>query len=114
MFCQHCSAENPAEAQFCGECGNSLAAPEPAPTQEPEPEKVTRVDDRRGAAEEVSGALKWGVVAASLFIPLIGCAMGIYFMVKNESPDKKAVGQLWLWVGLGMSVVYVLMSGGGY
>ena len=108
MFCQHCSAENSAEAQFCGECGNALAAPERP--RAPKTEKITRVDD----TEEVPDALKWGVVAASLFIPLIGCAMGIYFMVKNESPEKKSVGQLWLWVGLGMSVVYVLMSGGGF
>ena len=112
MFCQHCSAENPEGAQFCGECGNTLAVEKPR--DPPEQDEVKRVTEPGAAQEEVPDALKWGVVGASLFIPLIGCIMGIFFMVKNESPAKKSVGQLWLWVGLGMSVVYVLLSSGGY
>ena len=113
MYCPECGEENPADAQFCGECGKPLAIAEQPVKQQQEP--ITRVVETYEAQESVSAGLKWGVIAVSVFIPLIGIAMGLYFMLKGDNPEQKSVGQLWLWVGLGMGVLYVLLSSsGGY
>lgn len=113
MYCPECSAENPQDARFCGECGKSLApAPQPA---RPDPDPVVILDDPPSAVEAVPQGLRWGVLAATLIIPLIGVGMGLYFMSQGDaSAEKKAVGQQWLWVGIGWTVILFLLSSEGY
>ena len=50
-------------------------------------------------------------MAASLLIPLIGIVMGLYYMAKGDSEAKKGVGRLWLYVGIGIVVFYMAISG---
>lgn len=114
MYCPECSAENTQDARFCGECGNSLA-PAPQPVRAV-PDPVVRVDDAVPlGAQSVSPGLRWGVLAATLLVPFIGVGMGLYYMTQSDaSADKKAVGQQWLWVGLGWMVILFLLSSEGY
>jgi hypothetical protein len=86
MQCAKCGFENPAEAKFCGRCGETmkLAAP-PSPV----------------GGEEVSQGLKTGIVVGSIFIPLLGIIMGAIYM-NDPNPEKKKVGRLWLYVGIGV------------
>lgn len=105
MFCPACGTENPDDARFCGSCGKSLQVG-PKPSEPP-----AKVVDLSGQEETVSDGLKYGVMAASLLIPFIGIGMGIYYLVKGESESKKAVGRLWLYVGIGIVVLYMAISG---
>ncbi len=102
MFCPSCGHDNPANAQFCGSCGATMAAPTPTPPLE-------RVSGGRAAAEVVSGGLKWGITAATVFVPLIGIIMGVIYL-RDANPEKKAVGKLWLWVGVGMAVLFLFAN----
>lgn len=108
MYCPKCGAKNVDEAKFCGECGISLASkpdikPDPPQPNPPQPPK-----------EAVSTELKIGVMVGTLIIPLIGLIMGWVYM-KDDNADKKAVGKLWFYTGIGMSVIYVLyIAGEGY
>lgn len=111
MFCAECGVENPDDAGFCGECGQSLKVSEFK--TKPEPDVITRVVDLDHTGTSVSNGLKYGVVVASFFIPLIGVIMGLIYMVKEEDENKKAVGRLWLYVGLGFAFLY-LVGGSSY
>ena len=109
MFCPACGTENPDDARFCGSCGASLQVV----TKPPEPpEPPMKVLDLSGPEETVSDGLKYGVMAASLLIPFIGIGMGIYYLVKGESESKKSVGRLWLYVAIGILVLYMAIGGG--
>ncbi|MCW8889539.1 MAG: hypothetical protein OQL20_02620 [Sedimenticola sp.] len=59
----------------------------------------------------VTDGMKYGILAASVFIPFIGLIMGIIYLAQNESEEKKEVGKLWLYGSLGIMVVYFLISG---
>lgn len=97
MFCPSCAHENPDNAEFCGNCGASLKKP---------------VVGGGGSgivkpAEAVSAGMKWGITAVTVLLPLVGIVMGIIYM-RDDNPEKKAVGKLWLWVGIGMAVLVFL------
>lgn len=112
MFCPHCSTENEAEARFCGSCGRDLGKPKPpsGPETRPDPVELVRIIDSGQPLSLVAPGLKWGVLAASLLMPLIGIGMGLYYWIRAESEDKIAVGKLWLFVALGIVVLYSLLG----
>lgn len=89
MKCPKCGFDNPPEAKFCGKCGEPLAAPTPAPPMPPP------------AGEAVSQGMKTGIVVGSIFVPLLGIIMGAIYM-NDPNPEKKKVGRLWLYVGIGV------------
>ena len=66
-----------------------------------------------GKTEKVTDATKYGVIAASLIIPLIGMGMGLYYL-QSDNPARKEVGKLWLGTGIGLTVLYFIMFEGGY
>ena len=49
----------------------------------------------------VSKELKIGILIGTVIIPLLGIIMGLIYM-NDPNPEKKAVGKLWLYVGIGM------------
>jgi uncharacterized membrane protein YvbJ len=112
MFCPECGSENPDDASFCGACGGALDGAREPVAQEKQP--VTRFVDLRETQAGVSPGLKYGVLAASLFIPLIGVAMGLYYMIKGDGEEQKGTGRLWLYAGVGLAFIYVLLGSGGY
>ena len=81
MQCEKCGFENPAEAKFCGRCGEKSPA---LPV----------------SCEAVPQGLKVGILIGSIFIPLLGIIMGAIYM-NDPNPEKKKVGRLWLYVALG-------------
>ncbi len=112
MFCPHCGKENQSEARFCGHCGRDLAEamPAPEPRVPAEPVEPVRIIDPSQPTAVVVPGLKWGVLAASLLMPLIGIGMGLYYWIRAESEDKVAVGKLWFFVALGIVVLYSLLG----
>jgi uncharacterized membrane protein YvbJ len=90
MKCPQCGHENLPQAKFCAKCGAPVSAPEPV---QPVP-----------ATGAVSKELKIGIIVGTVFIPLLGIIMGLIYM-NDANPEKKAVGKLWLYVGLGMIVL---------
>jgi len=112
MFCPHCNTENEAEARFCGNCGGDLGKPKTPsrPDARPEPVEPVRIIDSGPPRGLVAPGLRWGVLAVSVLMPLIGIGMGLYYWIRAESEDKIAVGKLWFFVALGIVVLYSLLS----
>lgn len=109
MFCPSCSHKNVDEAKFCAKCGAPLRvppAPPPAPPAQPAP-PAPPVPPPGTAA--VSGGMKWGITVGSVLFPLLGIVMGIIYM-RDANPDKKAVGKLWLGVGIVLMLLYVILQ----
>ncbi len=123
MFCSSCGAENKDTAKFCGKCGGKMAveamspetppaafasqtAPSSAAPMSTESVNTTPVP----AAADNTTTLKIGIVVASLFIPIVGIVMGIIY-IRDADSGKKAMGKLWLAVGSGMTVFWVLSGG---
>ena len=106
MYCPKCGAENVEEAKFCGSCGNALAL-----RKEPLQSSVGPASESKA----VSSELKIGVIIGTIIIPLIGLIMGGMY-INDNSDEKKKVGRLWLFTGLGMVVIYCLIAlgSGGY
>lgn len=113
MFCAQCGTENPDDARFCGSCGATIEAPEPAPVLTARSE-IAQVPDLGTPAEAVPPGLKWGILAVSVLIPIIGVGMGLYYWIKGGSEEKAAVGRLWFFVALGLAILYGLIAGEGY
>ena len=112
MFCPECGAQAPDDARFCGECGQAISQAPPLRSAAAGPvhAEVVDLEVRQGT---VSDALKWGIVAASVLIPLVGIIMGIVYLASGDSEEKKSTGRLWLIAGLVIGVFWVL-AGGGY
>jgi Double zinc ribbon len=91
MRCPTCGQENPAEAKFCGKCATRLA-----PADLPPPSRPVVPT----APGEVTQGMKVGVIIGSIVLPLLGIIMGLIYM-NDPSPAKKAVGKIWLFVGIG-------------
>jgi hypothetical protein len=87
MKCPRCEHENLPQAKFCAKCGAELPSAAPVP-----PTPTTNA---------VSKELKIGIIVGTVFIPLLGIIMGVIYM-NDPNPEKKAVGRLWLYVGIGM------------
>ncbi len=90
MQCPKCGFENPAEAKFCGKCGEPLkiaGPPKPPPYDGDRPSVVSK-------------EMRLGIAIGSVFIPLLGIIMGAIYM-NDANPEKKKVGKFWLFVGLG-------------
>ena len=104
--CAKCGFDNPADARFCGECGNTLPQEPEAPRPDivPQPPALTPAAPQQSA---VDSGLKVGIIIGTVFVPLLGIIMGIVYM-NDRSPEKKKVGRLWLMVGIGMFALYLL------
>lgn len=101
MYCNSCGKEIPGDSTFCPECGESAhGAAGPA----------TKVISEQSTGE-VSPGMNIGIIAGSIIIPLIGIVMGILYM-KDSSPAKQKAGKIWLGVGIGFGVFWILVSGG--
>ncbi len=97
MVCPRCGNSNPDIAQFCGKCGGPLAAQTPPPIP--------------GApVTGVSSEMRIIMIIATVVLPLIGIVMGIVYM-NSADPGKKAAGRIWLLVGVGVAIVYCILSG---
>ncbi|MCW8943420.1 MAG: zinc-ribbon domain-containing protein [Sedimenticola sp.] len=107
MFCPECGTENPDGAKFCGNCRHEMSTSTNT-SNDNHADDVVEID---GEQPTVSDGMKYGILAASVFIPFIGLIMGIIYLAQNESEEKKDVGKLWLYVSLGIMVVYFLISG---
>lgn len=92
MFCPSCSHKNVDEAKFCAKCGATLRGVPHSPP---------------GTAPVVSNGMKWGITAGTVVLPLLGLVMGVIYM-RDADLEKKAVGKLWLSVGIGIMVLYLL------
>ena len=103
MFCPSCGKENVDSAEFCGNCGTALKKSVAGGS--------TPVVGLKAPPEAVSGGMKWGITAVSVLIPLVGIVMGVIYL-RDENPEKKAVGKLWLGVGIGMAVLVMLYEFG--
>lgn len=100
MVCPKCGHANPDVAQFCGKCGGPLAA--------------GGASGDRGQAGSppltgVSSEMKVIMIIATIVIPLIGMIMGVIYM-NSPDPGKKAAGRTWLLVGIGVGVLYCVLS----
>jgi thiol:disulfide interchange protein len=58
----------------------------------------------------VSSETKIIVIIATVVLPPIGIIMGIVYM-NSADPGKKAAGRIWLLVGVGVAIVYCILSG---
>lgn len=101
--CPSCGFENTDEDRFCAQCGNTLVAPqpEPVPSSLAEPGAGAPAPVRSG---QVDPTLKVIILIGTLLVPLLGIIMGAIYL-GDPSPEKKAVGKLWLGVGIGMAVL---------
>lgn len=106
MFCPECGTENPEGAKFCGNCRHQLNAS----TDDPIENRIDDVVVIDGTQPTVPNGMKYGILVASIFIPFIGLIMGIIYLAQGESEEKKDVGRLWLYVSLGIMVVYFIIS----
>jgi hypothetical protein len=111
MQCVKCGFDNPPEARFCGRCGEPVKAASPAPAVPAPP----------GESAAVSQGLKVGIIVGSVFVPLLGIIMGAIYQ-NDPNPEKKQVGRLWLYTGIGIFVleclcgvvVGIMANSGGY
>ena len=94
MKCSRCGHENLPQAKFCAKCGATMSEPPSPPSQSPPAQPPAG-----GGA--VSKELKIGIIIGTVLIPLLGIIMGLIYM-NDPNPEKKAVGKLWLYVGIGM------------
>ena len=104
MKCSQCGHENLPQAKFCAKCGAAMTAT---------PEQSGPSVPPTGA---VSKEMKIGIIVGTVFIPLLGIIMGLIYM-NDPNPEKKAVGKLWLYVGIGVLALgclcYAIMMGLG-
>jgi hypothetical protein len=112
VFCRDCGKTIPDDSAFCPECGAKLAA---VPAGGLAYGGAAAVADAPAAA--VSSGLNIGIIAASLFIPIVGLIMGFIYQ-RDPHPAKKKAGRTWLWVG-GISAAFWIMvslsnRGGGW
>ncbi len=102
MFCPKCGSENPDNAKFCGSCGGSMTV-----VREQVP-PVSNTFQPAGNSQPVSRELKIGIIVATIFIPFIGLIMGWIYMT-DLNIEKKKVGKTWLYVGVGLLIIYCLL-----
>lgn len=108
MFCPECGTENPENAKYCGNCRHPLSGETGQSQLGPDPE----VAELNRDSDTVPDGLKYGILAATIFIPFIGLIMGIIYLMQSESEAKKDVGKLWLFTSLGIMLFYFLITSG--
>ena len=107
MYCPKCGSNNLDAAKFCAKCGAPMQVAAMAGRPSTPPPEAGAVAAGKPA---VTNELKWGIVAGSVLLPLVGIVMGIVYWM-DANPEKKAVGKLWLWTGIGLGILYALMFG---
>ncbi len=100
MKCTNCKKIIPDDSVFCPECGQKIIQQEPA--------KANTDVTNKDTSESISNGLKYGVFVGTLLIPLIGIVLGIVFLVDNN-PIKKSVGKFWLWTGIIMGILNIVL-----
>jgi len=114
MYCPSCGTDLPDNARFCGKCRHQIdtasnnAQVVDAPHQQQA--EVANFVGQNTATVEVTPVLKWGVVAGTLIMPLIGLVMGLIYLLSASTAEKKSVGKMWLIVGGVMSVIWMLYT----
>lgn len=93
MTCPNCGYASEQVFHFCAGCGVAVAS-------------GVAVVGRDPAA--LSPARRWGVLAATFVLPLIGVAMGVHYVVDARA-EQRAAGQLWLVTGLALTLVYAAL-----
>jgi hypothetical protein len=93
MTCPNCGWESESVFAFCRGCG--MAVP-----------SGVAVLGRDPAA--ISTLLRWGVLAATVAVPLVGVIMGAIYLV-DARVQQKALGQIWFVVGAVLTLVYALL-----
>ena len=69
----------------------------------------TVLSDNSNAGDAVvSKKFYIGVLAATVFLPIIGIIMGIIYLLKDHPEEKKA-GKMWLIVGIGIGVLNAIL-----
>jgi uncharacterized membrane protein YvbJ len=104
MFCPKCGQQNPDEAKFCGKCGAAVSAASAGGgpgRAAPEAAKDTGV---------ITPGMKNGMIAASIFLPVVGIVVGIIYML-DANPEKKEAGKLWLIIGVVALVIWTALFG---
>jgi len=81
----------------------------PEPPVTPPPQRLMSSGPTPGPEPAVSNGLKIGICIATILVPLVGLIMGGIYM-KDANPEKKAVGKLWLFVGIGAALFFCLIS----
>jgi hypothetical protein len=84
MQCPNCGFERGTSFSLCSGCGSKV------------PSGVAVVRPRDAAC---TARLKWGVLAATIVVPLVGIVMGGIFVVDART-EQRALGRLWLIAGV--------------
>ena len=113
MYCPECGTEVPNNAKFCGGCSYQFNPGSQTSSEYARDEPIS-ASDIDTTIEPVSNGLKFGILGTSLVLPIVGIVMGGLYLVKGENDVKKAVGKLWLIVGISIGVLYLLSASGGY
>ncbi len=103
MYCPKCGAENPENAKFCGSCGSTMVIERNTGTQ-----LNAAHNFQPKNTQAVSKEFKIVITIVSIVIPLVGIIMGWIYMT-NADPEKKKVGRLWLYVGIGSFIAYCIL-----
>lgn len=96
--CNTCGAVVPDTATVCPYCGNAVS-------QNVVYQQDEIVDGRRNVVDEPSGGLNF----LSFLIPLAGWIM--YFVFRDETPQKAKACSKWAWIGFAVVFVFELILG---
>ena len=97
MYCAKCGKSIPDDSVFCPECGYNLG------------KAASAVSHRPGAEPVISETMNIGIIVGSVILPLIGIVMGTIYL-RDGNPDKNKAGKIWLAVGIGAAVVWLLVK----
>ena len=82
MYCKHCGSENPADANFCGQCGRPLARPGDATTG------AFRLDEHEGLEGDLPTELRSAVAelrpGTALLVVIRGPNNGARFLLDRD------------------------------
>jgi uncharacterized membrane protein YvbJ len=99
MFCTKCGKQIPDDSVFCPECGAAIRS-----------EQSPVIAAARGG--DVSSGMNVGIIAASIFVPLVGIIMGIIYM-RDANPSKQKAGKVWLIVGIVALIIWAIVAAEG-
>jgi hypothetical protein len=114
-YCSKCGAEIPEGSRFCPKCGQPVVFTERV--YEPEVQETVRTPPRTPAGsqstESAGGALALGIIGiivGSLFIPCVGCILGIVAVSMASSANKRGAPNARAALALGwISIVVSLL-----